>query len=80
MATIVVGGFEWDADKAESNSRKHRVSFAEAVTALEDPDAMTGPDLVEPSRRVTKRADGWCKRSARELAQEPLVLLDQRLQ
>lgn len=53
MATIVVGDFEWDDRKAESNRRKHGVSFAEAVTAPEDRDAITGPDLVEPSRLVT---------------------------
>ena len=29
--------FEWDADKATENLRKHRVSFDEAVTAFGDP-------------------------------------------
>lgn len=29
--------FEWDADKAESNFAKHRVTFAEAATAFADP-------------------------------------------
>lgn len=29
--------FEWDATKAESNLRKHGVSFAEASTAFADP-------------------------------------------
>lgn len=29
--------FEWDADKAEANFRKHGVSFDEAVTAFGDP-------------------------------------------
>lgn len=29
--------FEWDADKAAENLRKHGVSFAEAVTAFGDP-------------------------------------------
>jgi uncharacterized DUF497 family protein len=29
--------FEWDADKAESNFTKHRVTFAEAATAFADP-------------------------------------------
>jgi hypothetical protein len=27
-------GFEWDADKAELNLRKHGVSFQEAVSVL----------------------------------------------
>jgi uncharacterized protein len=29
--------FEWDAEKAESNRKKHGVSFAEAMTAFRDP-------------------------------------------
>ncbi len=36
--------FEWDPSKAESNLRKHRVSFEEAATALSDPMAATGAD------------------------------------
>lgn len=34
-------GFEWDQSKAEANIRKHRVDFADAVTALDDPCALT---------------------------------------
>ena len=29
-------GFEWDDEKAESNERKHQVSFPEAVTVFDD--------------------------------------------
>jgi uncharacterized DUF497 family protein len=29
--------FEWDAEKAKSNHRKHRVSFDEACTVFDDP-------------------------------------------
>jgi uncharacterized protein len=36
--------FEWDPEKAESNLRKHGVSFEEAATALEDLLSLTGPD------------------------------------
>ena len=38
--------FEWDADKAAANLRKHGVSFDEAVTAFGDPLAvlLTDPD------------------------------------
>lgn len=36
--------FEWDPKKAQSNLRKHKVSFQEAVTALGDPMAATGAD------------------------------------
>jgi uncharacterized protein len=33
--------FEWDPDKAESNSKKHHVSFDEASTVFGDPLEMT---------------------------------------
>jgi uncharacterized DUF497 family protein len=36
--------FEWDEKKAKANLRKHRVSFAEATTALRDPLSKTGHD------------------------------------
>ncbi len=35
---------EWDPYKASLNRRKHGVSFAEAVMALEDPLALTRED------------------------------------
>ncbi len=47
--------FEWDPPKAEANLRAHGVSFAEAVTVLEDGFALTreDADAVEESRFVT---------------------------
>ena len=47
--------FEWDPRKAEVNLRTHRVSFAEAVTVLEDDFALSreDPDAVEEPRFVT---------------------------
>jgi len=36
--------FEWDPKKANSNLRKHQVSFEEASSALSDPMAATGAD------------------------------------
>jgi uncharacterized protein len=36
--------FEWDPPKAEVNLRAHGVSFAEAVTILEDDFALTRED------------------------------------
>jgi uncharacterized protein len=36
--------FEWDADKAASNLRKHGVSFDEAVTAFGDALSVLLPD------------------------------------
>jgi len=37
--------FEWDAQKAATNVRKHGVPFSEAATVFADPDALDGPDL-----------------------------------
>lgn len=48
--------FEWDANKAASNFKKHSVSFEEAVTVFYDPLAATfgDPDhSQEESRLVT---------------------------
>ena len=47
--------FEWDPPKAEANLRAHGVSFAEAVTVLEDDFALTREDVdaLEESRLVT---------------------------
>ena len=36
--------FEWDSAKAESNARKHHVSFMLAITAFDDPHALIAPD------------------------------------
>ena len=36
--------FEWDPRKANENSRKHGVDFADAVIALEDENALTIED------------------------------------
>lgn len=32
--------FDWEDNKAESNKKKHGVSFAEAATAFSDPNAI----------------------------------------
>ena len=36
--------FEWDDEKAESNFKKHRVSFEEGATVFNDPIIATIPD------------------------------------
>jgi uncharacterized protein len=36
--------FEWDADKAAANAKKHGVRFEEAATAFADPLSITIPD------------------------------------
>ena len=47
--------FEWDPAKATANLGLHGVSFAEAVTVLEDEFALNreDPDAVEEPRFVT---------------------------
>lgn len=46
--------YEWDQEKAEDNSRKHGVDFADAVTALEDDSALTLEDQdPEEERFIT---------------------------
>ena len=35
--TVVHGKFEWDADKAEINKRKHGISFEEILPMFDDP-------------------------------------------
>ena len=47
--------FEWDPRKAAANVHAHGVSFAEAVTVLEDDFALTreDPDAGEAERFVT---------------------------
>lgn len=37
--------FEWNADKAENNSRKHGIAFQEAITVFRDPLSPAYPDL-----------------------------------
>lgn len=36
--------YEWDAEKAKANLRKHGLSFEDAATAFFDPLALTFPD------------------------------------
>lgn len=50
MATTIYGDFEWDNAKAAANVRKHGVTFEEASTVYEDPDALDAPDLEDPTR------------------------------
>jgi uncharacterized DUF497 family protein len=47
--------FEWHPPKAEANLQTHGVSFAEAVTVLEDDYALTqeDPDATEEARFAT---------------------------
>ena len=50
----------WDARKAASNYRKHGVSFADAATALDDPQALTIEDRRFAEQRfVTVGVDAF---------------------
>lgn len=39
--------FEWDDTKAESNYRKHRIRFEDAVRVFDDPLAITRQERIE---------------------------------
>jgi uncharacterized DUF497 family protein len=39
--------FEWDPEKAQSNKRKHGVSFESAAAVFGDPYAMSEQDRIE---------------------------------
>jgi uncharacterized protein len=57
----MVPEWTWDLEKARANLRKHGVSFAEAVIALEDPLALTVPDRMREEERlvtVGQESDG----------------------
>ena len=42
--------FQWDPSKAESNIKKHGVSFDEAVTVFKDPLALIFDDTAHSER------------------------------
>ena len=45
--------FEWDPDKAQSNLRKHEVSFEEAARVFLDPNRIeTFDDIREKGRQL----------------------------
>ena len=54
--------FEWDDDKAESNLRKHGVSFPEAATAFADPLAAIFPDSDHSDDEVREILVGYSER------------------
>jgi hypothetical protein len=49
--TSVNIGFEWDAEKARGNLRKHGVSFETAKRAFADPLALVEHDRIEGGER-----------------------------
>jgi uncharacterized DUF497 family protein len=56
----LVVGFEWDAEKARANLRKHGVDLADAVVVFEDDHALTMRDemtAVDEQRYLTMGTD-----------------------
>jgi uncharacterized protein len=50
VTTVVFGSFEWDADKATENERKHGVTFEEAASVFLDLDYILSADPIHPDR------------------------------
>ncbi len=65
--------FEWDDSKAESNKKKHGVSFAEAATAFSDPHALEIFD-----RKSSDREDRWILVGLSAKSQVLLVIFVER--
>jgi uncharacterized DUF497 family protein len=54
--------FEWDPHKAETNLRKHQVSFSEAATVFGDELAITVPDPDHSETEERFITIGWSHR------------------
>lgn len=48
---MYVNRFEWDAEKARANRSKHGIDFADAVTILDDANALTLEQVVDAEQR-----------------------------
>jgi uncharacterized DUF497 family protein len=51
--------FEWDPEKAESNFRKHKVTFEEASSIFGDPLSITIPDPAHSRGEERVVTIGW---------------------
>jgi uncharacterized DUF497 family protein len=53
--------FEWDVHKAQQNTRKHGIQFADAVHVLEDDSALTTTENAshDEERWITLGVDAW---------------------
>ena len=56
--------FGWDTAKAESNERKHRISFKLATTIFADPDVETFADFDHTGREESWYSIGLCDTGA----------------
>jgi uncharacterized protein len=52
VATVRVGDFEWDEEKAEANLAKHGISFQEAMTVFLDDLSVPLAEIAHPERVV----------------------------
>ena len=84
MPTVVEGDFEWDSTKAESNIKKHGVSFFEAATVFADPFAVYLDVALEWARLwssgppfVSKFSTSFMSSGARAIELSALVSLIQ---
>jgi len=50
VTTVRVGEFEWDSDKAARNTKKHGVTFTEAMQCFLDPHGVDLADSNHPGR------------------------------
>ena len=55
--------FIWDAQKADANRRKHRVSFEEALTVFSDPDARIHDDPAHSANETREIIVGHSARN-----------------
>lgn len=55
--------FEWDARKADSNFRKHGITFDEALTVFYDPRAATFDDVWHSEDEVRLITVGYSARA-----------------
>lgn len=52
MATVRVGDFEWNDEKAKANLAKHGISFQEAMTVFLDELSVPLAEIAHPERLV----------------------------
>ena len=66
--------FEWDPAKAESNRRKHGVTFEEAASVFFDPNGLAVPDAEHSSQE-----DRWVRIAMSVYARIVLVVHTERV-
>ena len=54
-----MSGFDWEDSKAEENHRRHRVTFDEAETVLDNPLSWRSADEAHSWREERFKVVGW---------------------